>query len=641
MNTNQIKLLVDKINKAKETYYNQAISLITDKEYDDLIDELTLLDPENPILSKPGIKPDQQSGWTKTKHNYQMVSLNKVNTTGEFVDWHSDFGNEMLIGQYKYDGSSIELQYDDGILTKAITRGDGEIGEDIYKNALCIPSIMILLSEKVTCSISGEIYLTHTNFNKINEILLSRGKKQHANPRNAASGISRSYDNEFCKYLTFVPYNTNLPIQTEDESIQKIKQLGYTIDVILFDSKNIDVIMAQFKIYENEIRATLDFDIDGLVIKVNDKKRQFDAGTLNGNPKAQIAWKFKALSKPTKVIDIEWSPGRNGRITPVAILEPVNLGGVVVSRVSLHNMNIWRSLVLSKGDEVKISRRNDVIPYLEGVINRLDNKEFITPSKCPVCNQPIKINGDFLECTNSACKSRDLGTIMKWLDINGILNIGESTVEKLYSIGLVTSPVDLYTITVDDLTPIIGQTMAEKIKKNIISKTPIKLAKFVKGFNIDNFGESTASLLINAGFNTIDKICNIKREDLLKIGGIQDKTADKILNGLASKVQLIKELIKLNILEQPNQGGIMSNISGKSFCFTGGLSRIGDDGKPITRKQAWSLIEAKGGSICKSVSKGLTYLVQADPTSTSLKTQAAIKNGTKILGEDNFWKMME
>jgi DNA ligase (NAD+) len=644
-----IKELEKKIISARDDYYNKSISEITDAEYDELIDQLRMVDPNNNLLFMVG-SPVKVTEWKKEKHNTLMTSLNKVNTEEEFVDWCKYKETIYTVG-HKFDGINMDLQYISDTLIKAITRGDGIEGEDVYRNVFKIPSIPYKINHKCsknticTIDIGGEIYLTYDNFNKINEIKKNRGdKKLFSNPRNAASGIIKSFDGEFCKYLSFTAYKLNgLPgIIFEKEAIEFLTEIGFeTIGSFIgWGEKNI--IIEIYNKYCKELRSQLDYDIDGLVIKINDLRVQRELGTLNGNPKGQVAWKFGPIQKPTKVKSIEWSAGRNGRITPVAILESVNLGGVNVTRTSLHNLDIFKSLNLAKNDVVIVSRRNDVIPYIEGVQSRSGNKPFELPKNCPVCNSELDIVGEFLICSNSACKSLDIGTIMKWIEATNIMNIGEATVEKFYEMDVIKTPVDLYTVSVDILALTIGSTMAIKIKKNIEDHKVLKLTKFIDGLNINNFGEGLTEKLENAGYKTIDYIINITIDELLKIDGIKEKTAERIYNGLINKAKLITELRKhVTILTKEDKMNILSKISGKSFCFTGGLVKLDNNGKPITRKVAWDMVINHGGTICKSVTKGLDYLVQADPNSTSVKTTNAIKNGTTILGEEDFWKMIE
>jgi DNA ligase (NAD+) len=648
MATSRIKELEKQIKSAADSYYNKAFSIITDAEYDALIDELRTKDPTNKLLLQIGAPVS--SAWKKVKHDHPMVSLNKVNTEEEFSDWCQRFPeNTELMLEYKYDGISMDLKYENGHLTQAVTRGDGFDGEDIYKNALLIPTIPKILPEAIDCAIGGEIYLTYTEFNKINGDLILNGKKEMSNPRNAAAGIAKRFDGKDVEKLSFVAYKfkpkkdypDTILLDKETDIIYRLCTLyGFQVAQIIAIGNKTSIAGA-FDICEKATRSALDYDIDGMVIKVNNIKLQEELGSLNGNPKGQVAWKFKSLTGTTTVEGIRWSSGRNGRITPVAIVKPLKLGGVTITNISMHNMNIFTALCLAVGDEVIISRRNDVIPYIEDLGKQSGRDPIGLITNCPVCDHKVEIQGEFLMCTNPACKSLDIGTIMKWLDACGIMNIGESTVEDWYTKGIVTNPADLYNLKYQDIA-YMGDTMANKLIKNIHDVETISIPKFIDGINITNFGEGLTEKLIDAGHVTIDAIMLLTTEDLLKIKGIQAKTAERIVEGLKAKRTLIFSLLKVIMITETKKQEVKSNkLGGKSFCFTGELHHLQPDMSKTTREMAWKVVEENGGVVSKSVTKTLNYLVQADPNSNTTKTKAARKNGTTILGENEFWDMVK
>jgi len=643
MSNQRIKELEKQIKDASDSYYNKAFSLITDAEYDALVDELRAKDPENNILTQVGAPVS--SAWKKAKHDNLMTSLNKVNSKEEFFDWCKRFPDDTeLILEYKFDGISLDLKYKNGHLTQAVTRGDGFEGEDIYQNALLVPTIPKVLPEAMSCTIIGEIYLTYTQFNMINGELILNGKKEMSNPRNAAAGIFKRFDGKDVEKLSFVAYKFRSKdhiIDKESNVLDRLSDLyGFQIAEILALGNKWKIAEA-FDHCETTVRKDLDYDIDGMVIKINDTDTQINLGTIGGNPNGQMAWKFKSLTGIATVEGIRNSSGRNGRITPVAVVKPLKLGGVTITNISMHNMNIFKSLNLAIGDEVIISRRNDVIPYIEGVSKKSGKDSIGLITNCPVCDHKAEIQGEFLMCTNPTCKSLDIGTIMKWLEGTQIINIGTNTIEDWYTKGIVKTPADLYNIKYEDVA-YMGDVMANKLIKNIHSVETISLPKFIDGINITNFGEGLTEKLIDAGYTTIDSIMALTIDDLLKIKGIQNKTAERIVEGLKAKQELIFNLLKVIMITETKKKEAKSNkLAGKSFCFTGSLQKLKEDMSRMTREEAWQITIDNGGVISKSVTKGLTYLVQADPNSNTTKTKAARKNGTTILGENDFWDMIK
>jgi len=634
----------NKIIKARDSYYNDSISLMTDAEYDNLVDELRSIDPNDELLLDVGSKV-KATAWVKAKHKFQMYSLNKVNTEEEFFKWTENFPPKTrYVMEPKYDGLTMDLKYVKGKLVQAITRGDGIEGEDVTINVLKMKSIPKVLTYDWDCNINSELILYHTNLNKINKILTSEGKKNLSNPRNAASGIIRKLDGRFVEYLTFVAYgfkSDSITLETEGEVLFNLQDFNKypVINPLVVEGCLTDII-EKFKIYETKERALLDFDIDGVVIKVNDLDLQNKAGLIQGNPKGQIAWKFAPMKVTTTVTGIEASNGKNGRITPVALLDPVRMGGVTVSRASVHNLSILNILGLRKGCKVEVSRRNDVIPYIEKNLGG-GRELLVMPIKCPSCGADTEIDGEFMVCPNEACPARDIGTIMKWVEAANIMNLGESTVEKMYLIGLVRDPSDLYTLARLEFENLVGEKIAAKVILEIENNKSIALPKFIDGLNITHFGEGLTKILVRNGFDTIDKIRAIKLSDLDNVAGIKDKTANRIVDGLKARSRLIDKLLKHITIKTGTKGTTVNKIFGKSFCFTGGLVATNPDGSPITRKQAWEKVEEAGGIIFKDVKKGLNYLVQADPTSVSNKTRDAIKNGAEIIDENQFWKMLK
>jgi DNA ligase (NAD+) len=348
------------------------------------------------------------------------------------------------------------------------------------------------------------------------------------------------------------------------------------------------------------------------------------------------------MQKETTIEGVEFSMGKNRRISPVALLAPVNLGGVTIKRASLHNFDIFKSFNLGKGDIVLISRRNDVIPGIEKVIKH-NGKKFEIPTKCPICNSVLELGDKFLICPNDECQGLYIGNLYKWITNLEIMDIGERIIELLYNNNKIKEPADFYKLKVTDFMNIegMGQKSGQKIIDHLQEKTNITLSDFIGGLNMNNFSNSIAENLMNNGIDTLEKMQKATINDLIKIKGIETKTAEKIITGLKTKEKVINNLLKYITIKVKEK--VMSKskvLSGKSFVFTGGVKRIDDNGDRWTRDMLSDLVIENGGEVQSSVNKNTTYLVQADPSSQSTKTKKAISLGVTILGEDNFFDMM-
>jgi DNA ligase (NAD+) len=370
--------------KASDAYYNQSNPIMSDAEFDKLYDEFKSQYPNDPFLKTVGSSIDRASEWEKATHKIPMGSLNKVTNEDEFNKWIKNSTVDTFVASEKLDGISIDLEYDNGNLVRAITRGDGEIGEDITKNVLRMQNVVSDFGKEVspltgrenytitartfTGSVRGEIILKQGDFDSIVAIQKERGEDPLKNLRNGASGIAKRYDGKYAEYLSIVYFDTTGEFNTKQEKFEEIEHLGLPTSFIgvydMFD-RNILELMEQ---YENSTRAGLDYEIDGIVIDVNDTKHFNELGETNKRPKGAVAFKFKSLKKETTLLGVTWQLGKSGTITPVAELEPVEMGGVTVKRASLHNLERFRELKPYKGARVLISRRGDVIPHVEKIV---------------------------------------------------------------------------------------------------------------------------------------------------------------------------------------------------------------------------------------------------------------------------------
>jgi DNA ligase (NAD+) len=357
-----------KLIQACDSYYNKSFSFITDKEFDDLKDAFKEQYPDDPFLKTIGAPVPEASDWSKVKHSIPMCSCNKVKTVDEFIDWCASNrfdADTALITSEKLDGMSLSIDYINGKLVNGITRGDGFIGEAITQNVIKMQNVKVNLDNKYTGSLRGEVLLNKNDFKAVNLICEARGEKGFQNIRNGASGIAKRYDSKYSEYLYVRYYYASGDFKTKSEMYQFIESLG--LKTCKHFSGNFETSKIVYNEYEQSIRAGLDHAIDGLVIEPDNIETLNDLGMLNENLRGQIAWKFTSETAMTKIKDIVWQLGNSSRITPVAILETVELNGVNISRATMHNLDIFEKLKPYKGATCLISRRGDVIPFIEKV----------------------------------------------------------------------------------------------------------------------------------------------------------------------------------------------------------------------------------------------------------------------------------
>src|SRR5271154_3739838 len=624
MHANRIQYLENKIFQARDDYYN-GIPSVSDKLYDAWVDELRLLDPTNKAVTAIGA-PVVPSVWLKAKHQIPMGSLDKVNTPAELTKWVDDMaGSELLFVTEKLDGLSIEVIYENGSLVQAITRGDGETGEDITVNVAKMGGVLSHLKHKFTGSLRGEIIMFKSNH------------KQHfadkANPRNAASGTSKRLDGVGVNKLNILFYQVlgDVDFKTEKSQFEWLQKQDLDTPnywVLPNDSS----VNTHWRDYQDTDRNKLDYDIDGLVIRVDDMAKQMALGDKDLRPKGAIAFKFDNEARESTINDIVWQVGNSGRLTPVAIIDPVILVGAAVKRASLYNMTYIDELGISIGAKVLVVRANDVIPRVEEVITRSKLK-YSPPIYCPECQTGLVENGENLQCPNTEfCRAQIIGRIKNWIKELNLLEWGDTLVEKLVDAKKVKTIADLYTLTVDDMAKLdrMGDKSAQKCYDILWANKEVALEVFLGALSIQMIGQSTIKAIMNAGCDTLQKFGQLGATQFEQVPGVGPTKAQFLAQGLNHNQQLIVDLLTNGVVIKDK---IIGKLTGKSICFTGAMKMK----RPLLEKMAADA----GADVKSSVGKGLTYLVIADPGSSSSKAQAARKLGTSLISEDEFLDMVK
>jgi DNA ligase (NAD+) len=625
--------LAKRIEKYRASYY-AGTPEISDAAFDALEDELRELAPAHPVLAKVG-SAALVTEWEKARHEIPMGSLNKATSEAELRAWltrcdellakegRESVANDLFVAE-KLDGISIEVIYRGGKLADAITRGDGLMGERISKNVARMKGVPVRISNKRPMSVRGEIILRLSD-------MKAHFPVEYTSPRNTAAGTAKRFDGTGAEHLTVLFYDVadHVDMPTEQEKFAWLRSLGFATPRTAHGP--LDEVLALYARYEKELRPALDYEIDGLVVYVNSIGAQTVLGDVNRRPRGAIAFKFASPAKASKVVEIRWDTGPSGRVTPVAIVEPVELAGATVQRASLHNAGLVRALGIGVGDEVLVSRRNDVIPYVEEVIESAGNPAK-TPERCAVCGSTLALEGEYLLCRNQTCIAIVEGRIQSWIEAIGALEWGDKLIAQLVAAKKITEPADLYRLKPEDIAALErrGEKSAKKAIDQLTSRLPLTLPVFLAGLGIENFAIQTARLLVTAGYNTLDKLLAATPEELAGIPGLGAIKAGAIVRGLASRKDAIQRLLDVGVVPVPP--GSEGPLAGLSFCFTGSATR--------PRGELTHEVESRGGRVLGSVTKELNYLVIADVNSTSGKAEKARKLGTKLINEDQLAELI-
>ena len=625
----QVKYLTKEISLHRYLYYNEQPE-ISDAKYDTLEDKLRELDPENAILFKVGV--DSSDIFTKREHILPMMSQDKVTQPQEFIKWAKKRNYKAFLIQFKLDGISIELQYENGIFQYALTRGDGKIGDDVSANVTKMKGYISRLNSNFTGAIRAEVLLFHNIFEK-------KYSNEFQNCRNGTSGIVRRKNGIGSGDLNLIFYDAistsdNVIFQNEIQKLKWLKEENFPT-ILTKNVKTPQEVIVVWGDVMNNKRDSLEYDIDGLVIKgktidLEDMKR--------AKPMGQIAFKFHSEEIETVVKDVEWSI--SGHIyTPVAIVKPVRLMGTTVSRASLANPNLIEELKLKIGSEVFISKRGDIIPKIERVTKTPpEAKDIILPTECEVCSTKLKNEGTRLICPNDSCPKRAYHRLVKWIKKLNVKHFSEKLILKpLFENKKISTIADLYNLKISSLTKLeqVKETSARKALDNLFAVKDVSSAKFIGGFDIENIGEDLTQRVVNAGFDTLEKIRNASNYQLSQVDGFADLTAQYLRDGIEKLYPQMKELLNTNKITIKGVIKTGGKLEGISFCITGSLENF----KP--RSKAEDLVIKLGGIVKKNVTKDLNYLVTNSDELTKKYVTAQEQENTKIISEEKFLEMVE
>ncbi len=672
----KIERLREQIDDLRYRYHVLNDPEITDTMYDGLMNELRKIEEQHPELITPDSPTQRVAGkplekFEKIVHSVPQWSFNDAFVEEEMVDWEERIMNylEKQIGhrpkdldyccELKIDGLHMVLTYENGLLKIAATRGDGKVGENVTNNIKTIHSVPLRLRESVTMVAEGEVWLGSKMLAKLNLERKKNNEPEFANPRNAAAGTIRQLDPAVVRErkLSLTAYDisfvktqdTRYKIQTDtqQDELETLEKLGFLTDKHWKVCKTLGEIFAFYKQVE-KMREKFEFWIDGIVIKVNQKKYQDALGFTGKAPRWAIAYKFAAEQGKTRIKDIYVQVGRTGALTPVALMEPVKLAGSTVTHATLHNFDEIKRLGVRIGDYVIVEKAGDIIPKVIRVLDKLrtgKEKTVKEPTRCPICGSEIKRyetgdkkgQGVALVCTNNKCFAKQLENIRHFVskDAFDIDGLGEKIVEQLMNEGIIKNPADIFTLTKGDLEPL--ERFAEKSADNLIeaiSKAKVQpLNRFIYGLGIRHVGEETAIRMAQQ-FVKLEKIQEASLEELQNVNDIGPRVAESIFNWFHDKesVKLVNDLVSNGVkIKESRIKNQELRFNGQTFVITGTL-------ESMSREEVEEKIRELGGKMSSSVSKNTSYVIVGENPGS--KYNKAQELGVKILDEKEFFKLL-
>ena len=657
---NRISELIDLINYHNNRYYNEDSPEISDFEYDKLMKELIKLEEENPKLKRADSPSSRVGGkpldkFNQVTHKIPMLSLSNAYSAQDLRDFDKrvrDSINEEVeyVVEFKIDGLSVGLTYNNGIFEKGATRGNGIIGEDITQNLKTVKTIPLKVEDNEEIVVRGEVYISKENFEVINKIQEEEGLQLFANPRNLAAGTLRQLDSKLTAkrpldiFIFNLEYIENTELKTHSESLEYLTKLGFKVSPNYKVFSNMDEVIKHID-YWTVNRSNLPFEIDGMVIKVNNLSQREKMGYTAKSPRWAIAYKFPAEQKKTKLIDIIVEVGRTGTITPTAILEPVRLAGTTVSRATLHNEDYINEKDIRIGDTVIVQKAGDIIPQVVEVVKDErtgDEIIFKLPEKCPVCSEPtVRLEGEAaVKCINISCPAQIRRGIIHFAsrDAMNIEGLGESIVTLLLDNKIIKDIADLYYINKEDLINL--ERMGEKSASNLVNAIEKSkqndLYRLINGLGIKYIGVKGAKVLAK-NFKSLDEIINADINELINLEEFGDIMANSV-------IQFFKEEKNIGVIKKLEDAGvntksIVSEDKGLVNIFEGMKIVLTGTLPTLKRNDAKEIIEARGGKATSSVSKSTTFVLAGEEAGSKLTK--ANELGIPVIDENKFLEMIE
>ena len=657
----EIEKLREIIRHHDYCYYVLNSPEISDEEYDALFRKLQELEAKYPELITPDsptqrVAGQPQEGFAPFFHSGALLSLNNAFTPDEVRDFDQRVKRMLKVESLDYvvelkiDGLAVNLRYENGVFTRGATRGDGVVGEDVTLNLRTIRSIPLRLrGDRVprVIEVQGEVFMRKKDLEKLNEERKQRGEPLFANTRNAAAGSLRQLDPritaerklDIFNYGAFLIDSDYYP-STHWELLHYLKELGFKINPHMELISDIEEVIRIHEKWEKE-RKNLDYDIDGLVIKVNPLAYHEILGATSRSPRWAIAYKFQSTYAVTQVLDIEVNVGRTGILTPVAILEPVNVGGAIVKRATLHNEDEIKRKDVRIGDWVIVTRAGEVIPEITEVLKERrtgEERVFVMPGECPVCHsRVVREEGEVAwRCINASCPAQIKERIRHWAsrDAMDIEGLGEKLIDRLVEEGWVKTIPDLYRLNKETLLQLerMGNKSADNLLRAIERSKRRALPRFIYALGIPHVGQFMARLLAEH-FGSLDRLMEAKEEELLAIEGIGPTVADSVRQFFSNPQnrQMLEELKALGVEPEELKKREEGPLAGKTFVFTGALSKF-------SRDEARVVVEERGGKVADTVSSRVDYVVVGENPGSKLAV--ARERGIKVLTEEEFYQLL-
>lgn len=640
----RIKDLVELLNKANKAYYQEANEIMTNFEYDKLYDELVGLEKETGMVlsNSPTVNVGYQvvSQLPKEQHNSPMLSLDKTKEVGALADFA---GDRKCLLSWKMDGLTVVLTYENGELVKAVTRGNGLVGEVITNNAKTFKNIPISIPYKGRLTLRGEAIIKYSDFEQINREIEDADSK-YKNPRNLCSGSVRQLNSQVTaeRNVNFVAFALiNADDVDFDNSIEQqykwMESQGFQVVEYRVVTRN--SMEDAVKYFAGKIQ-TYDYPSDGLVLMFDDIEYGLSLGTTAKFPRNGIAFKWEDEQAETTLKYIEWSPSRTGLINPVAVFEPVELEGTTVSRASVHNISIMEELELGSGDRIKVYKANMIIPQISENLTKSGIDDL--PKECPVCGHATEVKAEngikTLYCPNSQCPAKHVKLFTLFVSRNGmnIDGLSEETLEKFIDAGYIKEFADIFHLDryYEEIvaTPGFGQKSYDNLMDSVEKARNVELSALIYSLGIPNIGSANAKLICKAFNNNIEKIRNASVEELIEIDGIGEIMAEKFCQYFADEdnIKKLDNLLKEVNIAEPEEKTTPQNMDGLTFVITGSVEHFAN------RNELKSYIEKHGGKVTGSVSAKTNYLINNDAMSASSKNKKAKQLGVEIVTEEVF-----